>query len=102
MYSTQSQGRAQEVAGLEDGHVEEVTQAFTLVQIVDVVMVTGRRRQPQQGREDFRSHKVLQKISTLFSRVEQLGQLPGEVQQGIRFDWFKDSTGGGQSGAAVQ
>ena len=39
---------------LEDGHIEEVTQAFTLVQIVDVVMVTRGRREPQQWGEDCR------------------------------------------------
>lgn len=32
---------------VEDGDVKKVAQAFCLVQVVDVVVVAGRRRQPQ-------------------------------------------------------
>lgn len=38
---------------VEDGDVEEVTQALRLVQVVDVVVVTRRRGETQQGREHF-------------------------------------------------
>lgn len=36
---------------VEDGHVEEVAEALRLIQVVDVVVVAGWRRQAEERRE---------------------------------------------------
>lgn len=36
---------------VKDGDVEEVTEALGLIQVVDVVVVAGRRRQAEERRE---------------------------------------------------
>lgn len=38
---------------VENRHIKEVTDTFTLIQVVDVIVVSGRRREAEKGGKHF-------------------------------------------------
>lgn len=43
-----------EKSEVKDRHIEEVTDAFALIQVVDVVVISRRRGEAEQGSKHFR------------------------------------------------